>query len=270
MATEGILRLPAHMPRDQREWEQFLRRLNQKIQYDGERMVIEGLTRLAERSGTDLTTLLQHLSDTGRARDQRLLQTVTFGNVGSVQNIDPLTATAGPSTADISIAAHTLHTDFGVISYNAGSITGLALNTRYYVYADDPNNEGGAVTYVASTSKPNVPANSGRYFVGTIVTPVSANTANIANATSANPIVFTTSAAHGWSTGDTVSFSGLPGDFGTNLNGTQHAIIVIDADEFSIAVDGTTFAAYTSGGTATRVVGDTGNDWGGGGGGYIP
>lgn len=266
----GILEILRKVPQTTQEWSQVLERLNKAIQVSGERAVLGALTTIAERSGTDLDAILQYLSDGGRATDQRLMPMVNFGNVSSVQSIDPLTAVAGASTADITVSAHTLHTDFGDISYNSGSILGLALNTRYYVYVDDPENEGGAVTYIASTSRPNIPASSGRYFVGTIVTPVSANSANITAATSANPIVFTTSAAHGWSSGDTVVFSSLPGDFGTNLNGQQRTITVIDSDEFSIAVDGSAYAAYTSGGSATRVVDDGLPDWGGGGGGFIP
>lgn len=268
--TTGILRIPAQLPKNNRDWEQFTRRLNQTIQDDGERAIIAALTTIAERTGTDLSSILQYIGDAGRATDQRLVPMVNFGNVSSVQSTDPLGATAGASTADISISAHTLHTDFGDIAYNSGSILGLALNTRYYIYVDDPNNAGGAVTYVATTSKPNVPANTGRYLVGSIVTPVAANTATISAATSANPIVFTTTAAHGWTTGNTVDFAGLPGDFGTNLNSGTFVITVVDSDEFSIAIDGTTYAAYTSGGTATRVVDDGFPDYGGGGGGALP
>ena len=267
--TTGILRIPQQLPKDQRDWEQFTRRLNETIQHDGERAVIAALTTIAERTGTDLDTILQYIGDAGRATDQRLVPMVNFGNVSSVQSTDPLGASAGATTADISVAAHTLHTDFGNIAYNSGSILGLALNTRYYVYVDDPNNLGGAVTYVATTSKPNVPANTGRYLVGSIVTPVSANTANISAATSANPIVFTTDAAHGWASGDDVDFASLPGDFAA-LNSGTFEITVIDADEFSVAVDGSAFAAYTSGGTATRVVADEFPDYGGGGGGALP
>lgn len=266
----GILEITREVPKDSRQWSVVLKRLNQAIKVEGERIVLSTLTTIAERSGTDLDTLLQYISDAGRATDQRLLPMVNFGNVSSVQSGDPLGATAGATTADISIASHTLHTDFGDIAYNSGAITGLSLNTRYFVYTDDPDNEGGAVTYVASTSRPNVPANTGRYFVGTIVTPVAANSAAISAATSANPIVLTTTAAHGWSTGDTVDFASLPGDFGANLNTGVFLITVIDSDEFSVAINGTTYAAYTSGGTATRVVDDGIPDFGGGGGGYLP
>jgi hypothetical protein len=267
--TTGIVQITRQVPKNERDWSFVLQRLNKAIKFSGDQAVLAALTTISERTGTDLDTLLQYIGDAGRAIDQRFLPMVNFGNVSSVQDTDPLGASAGASTADISVAAHTLHTDFADIQYNSGAIVGLSLNTRYYVYVDDPNNLGGAVTYIATASKPNVPANSGRYLVGSIVTPIAANTATIDDATSANPIVFTTTAAHGWNTGDFVDFAGLPGDFAA-LNSGIHTITVIDSDEFSIATDGSAFAAYTSGGTATRVVDDGFPDYGGGGGGALP
>lgn len=266
----GVVRFPRTVPgKDPVAWGGVFRSLNQVLQVDNDEFILLAATALSNRTGTPVSDILQHIGNTGRATDQRLVPMVNFGNVSSVQSADPLGATAGPSTADIAVSSHTLHTDFGDIAYNSGSITGLSLNTRYYVYADDPDNQGGAVTYVASSSRPNVPASTGRYLVGSIVTPVAANTATISAATSANPIVFTTTAAHGWTTGDTVDFAALPGDFAA-LNSGTYVITVIDSDEFSIAIDGGAFAAYTSGGTATRVVDDGFPDYGGGGGGALP
>lgn len=268
----GIVRFPRTVPgaNDPIGWARLFRELNEVLLQDGSDFIFNSETTLSNRTGIAVQTVLQYLGNGGRATDQRLVPMVNFGNVSSVQSVDPLSATAGASTATVNVASHTLHTDFGNIAYNSGAISGLSLNTRYYVYTDDPNNLGGAVTYVASTSRPNVPASAGRYLVGSIVTPLAANSASISAATSANPIVFTTAAAHGWSTGDTVDFSGLPGDFGTNLNSGTYQITVIDSDEFSIAINGTAYAAYTSGGSATRVVGDSEPDYGGGGGGALP
>lgn len=267
--AEGILRIPRKIPSTQREWEQFTQRLNKSIQHDGERVVLSALATIAERSGSSLDTILRYISDTGRATDQRLMPMVNFGNVASVQSVYPLAASSGATSADITVSAHTLHTDFGDIAYNSGSVLGLLLNTSYYVYADDPDHAGGAVTYIATTSRPNVAASTGRYLVGVITTPVAANSESIIAATSANPIEFTTG-IHGWSSGDTVLFAGLPGDFGTNLNGTAHVITVTSPTKFTIAIDGSGYAAYTTGGSASRVVAPTIPDFGGGGGGYLP
>lgn len=82
----------------------------------------------------------------------------------------PLTSTDGPISARIDIAAWNQQLGFGQVSYNAGSITGLANSTLYYVYVDDPTFAGGAVTYVATTTAQNVVAGNGRIFVGSITT----------------------------------------------------------------------------------------------------
>lgn len=265
---EGILRISQQLPTDQRSWEKFLQRLNAQVQYDGSRAVLNALTTIASRTGTDLDTLSSYLTDAGRAEDQRFLPQVSAGNKLSTQSTLALSSTSGSTTSQIDIAAHTVQFGYGQVSYNSGSITGLAVNTAYYVYADDPNYAGGAVTYAATTNAQLITANNGRYYVGSITTPLAQTAGNISAATSANPIVFTTSAAHGWSTGQTVQFAALPGDFGTNLNGLQKVITVTDATHFSVAVNGTAYVAYTSGGTATRVSAPSTGGGGGGGGGH--
>lgn len=266
MPLEGILRPPRGELKTVRDWDQFLRRFNEQFLYDGVRAIIAEAATIAEREGTDIATILQRIADDGRAEDQRFLPQVSAGNVLSLQDINPLVASADAVNATISIDAHTLQYGFGPVSYNSGTIVGLLPETNYYVYADDPDYEGGAVTYLATTNRQNITADNGRYFVGNITTAISANTAAITGATSANPIVFTTTPGHGWSTGNEATLSALPGDFGTNLNGNTYEITVIDPTHFSIAVNGTTYAAYTTGGLATRVSVATEGPAGGGGG----
>jgi hypothetical protein len=263
---EWILRLPKKMPQDQREWEQFLRKFNEQFLYDGVRAIISEAATIAEREGTDIATILNRIADDGRAADQRFLPQVSAGNVLSLQDVNPLVASADATNATISVAAHNLQYGFGQVSYNSGTIVGLAPSTNYFVYASDPNYQGGAVTYLATTNRQNVTADNGRYFVGAIETAISANTAAIVSATSTNPIVFETGTNHGWSTGNQVTLTALPGDFGTNLNGNDYEITVIDPDHFSIAVDGSAYVAYTTGGLASRISSDTGGGAGGGGG----
>ena len=72
----------------------------------------------------------------------------------------------------------------------------------------------------------------------------------ISAATSANPIEFTTSSAHFFRTGIFVQLGGLPGSFAA-LNAGYYQITVTGANTFTVAVNGSGFAAYTSGGTAT-------------------
>ena len=59
------------------------------------------------------------------------------------------------------------------VAYNSGTITALSYGTLYYVYVNDPDFAGGAVTYVATTTKTNVLSGSGYLFVGSIFTAVS-------------------------------------------------------------------------------------------------
>jgi hypothetical protein len=263
---EGILRLPKKAPRDQREWEQFLRRFNEQFLYDGVRAIINEAATIAEREGTSLGEVLQRIADDGRAEDQRFLPQVSGGNVHSIQNINPLVASADATNATISVAAHTLQYGFGTVSYNSGNILGLLPSTNYYVYVSDPDHEGGAVSYFATSNRQNITSDNGYYFIGAILTAVSANSAAIIAATSANPIAFTTGTDHGWNSGDVVTLSALPGDFGTNLNDNDYQITVTGVDTFTIAINGTGYAAYTAGGLATRVSEAITGGAGGGGG----
>lgn len=60
----------------------------------------------------------------------------------------------------------------GGVGYNSGSLPGLAYNTLYYVYANDPALQGGNVTYIATTTKEDVLQNLGDEFLGSIRTPL--------------------------------------------------------------------------------------------------
>jgi hypothetical protein len=133
------------VPQDIREWDRALADLN--------RTLVKG------RSRVYLAT-------------QRSLNPVTFANKHSVQSANPLTATdAGGGLAEIQVAAHTLTDSEGTISYGSGTISGLANSIQYFVYTDDPESAGGAVSYSATTNFQSITANKGRYYVGKITTP---------------------------------------------------------------------------------------------------
>lgn len=225
------------------------------------------LGTLAKPTGrtVSVATLVDRIDNDGKAEDQRFLPQVSAGNRLSAQSVAPLTSTGSASTAEIAIAAHTVQYGFGTVSYSAGSITGLTPLTLYFIYADDTDYEGGAVAYTATTSQQTVTASNGRYYVGAITAANSTPSGTINAATSANPIEFTTAAVHGLSSGNTVTLAGLPGDFGTNLNGNDYVITVTTTTKFTIAIDGSGYAAYTTGGTATRVstatTGSPGGGW---------
>lgn len=106
--------------------------------------------------------------------DQRNLPALQVA--GTLVTTDPLstvflTASESGGVATIDIAAHTLFTGFGQQFINAGSVAGLVVNTVHYIYADDPLFEGGAVTYIATTKITELAEDSGRHYVGTIITP---------------------------------------------------------------------------------------------------
>lgn len=221
-------------------------------QDDAGKLVVGADARLSGRPSSSLPTVLEKVGDNGRASTQTFLPQVQTGGVSSRQDAGPVTAEATVGNATITIAAHTLQYGDRLVTYNAGEITGLDDGENYYVYADDPEYAGGAVSYSATTNGQTVTANNGRYFVGAVRTTVALTVADIDDASETNPIEFTTDVDHGWNTGNTVYFDGLPGDFAV-LNGAgTYAITRTGADTFTIAYDGSGFAAYTSGGTATR------------------
>lgn len=214
-----------------------------------------------------IPAITARITDAGKAQNQQFLWPVTVGNRSSVQSTSSiLTSSSGASTSTVVVAAHSVKYDFGSVAYNPGSISGLTTNADYLVYADDHDFAGGAVSYFATTNPDDMIA-TGRYYVGEIVTAISSSMQNITAATSANPIAFTTAGTHGWITGNQVLFAGLPGDFGTNLNGNTYTITVTGGTTFTIPVNGGGYAAYTSGGTATRVTTGTGGGGGAGAGG---
>lgn len=105
-----------------------------------------------------------------KVADQRTLPIVNAGNRLSAQSVNPLSSTGTGSTAEIVVAAHTVQYGFGTVSYNGGTITGLDPLTTYYVYAEDPDYEGGAVSYTVTENQQAVVSSNGRYLVGTITT----------------------------------------------------------------------------------------------------
>jgi hypothetical protein len=89
------------------------------------------------------------------------------------------------------------------------------------------------------------------------ITASSAATLTRANATitaitKANPGAVTTSGAHGFSTGDLIYFFGIVGM--TQLNGQLCTITSTGANSFTIGIDTSGYATYTSGGSASAGV----------------
>lgn len=80
----------------------------------------------------------------------------------------------------------------------------------------------------------------------------SATQKNLSAVTAANPVSVTTSASHGYSTGDEVFIASAGGM--TEINNRYFTITVTGATTFTLdGVDGTDYTSYTSGGTVTKV-----------------
>lgn len=106
------------------------------------------------------------LSSSGRLIDsRRAAQSFT----GGISNTITSSAYFSVTTTTITVNSHTRRYDFGNLTYNTGSIGGRTSNTLYYIYADDPNYNGGAVTYQASTSLSSA-CSPGRIYLGSVRT----------------------------------------------------------------------------------------------------
>src|SRR5688572_20196118 len=117
----------------------------------------------------DLNGAIRKGRDRVHAADQRFMNQINGAGKRSVQSVQPLSSVdSGGGFAEINVLAHSVQYGFGTVAYNAGSISGLANSTLYYVYLDDEEFEGGSVTYLATTNQLTPTASNGRYYVGKI------------------------------------------------------------------------------------------------------
>ena len=257
------------MPKNEREWVQYTNELAKWVRY----VVKLGDGSITTSGGTTISGLDEM---PGRVPSERSLPMVVVGNKASVQSASTLTASDAGGTATVSIAAHTLKTSTGDVSYNAGSIAGLSFSTLYYVYTDDEDFDGGAVTYQASTDAADAVGDAGRYYLGSITTGIAALSANLSGVTKGTTTTFTTSAAHGFTTGgsvevDSIVDNGPGGDIESTFNGNTYTITVTDTTNFTVAVDSSSLTnTYASGGTGDQASTSPSGSYGGGGGGESP
>ena len=106
-----------------------------------------------------------------KINNQRALPPVNVG--GGLVSVDPnpLSAVDAGASARIDVAQHDRHFGFGTVTYNSGSIAGLAFDTEFFIFADDPMLLGGSVTYQATTNKTQITDDDNRIYIGTITTP---------------------------------------------------------------------------------------------------
>jgi hypothetical protein len=93
------------------------------------------------------------------------------GHSSLVLTSNPLTATDAGASATVNVAGFAAQVAGKTVTYNSGSITALSYSTLYWVFFNDPTLSGGAVTYLASTSKPDTLNSTGNLFVGSVQTP---------------------------------------------------------------------------------------------------
>ena len=165
---------------------------------------------------TELAKRLIPIGADGVMVTERSLPQVVLSNNTSVQDVSPVTGSDAGSSATISIASHLVSSVNRSISYNSGSITGLSYGTEYFIYADDPNFQGGAVSYSATTNRADITADIGRYFVGRVVTPGSGGAGTSANSGAGFGVIET----GGDSWGDAVDSDIVPDGDGTRDLGT--------------------------------------------------
>ncbi len=87
-----------------------------------------------------------------------------------------ITATDAGANATVTITSHTRYypqSDGSALelAVNGGAVTGLAYSTQYFVYYDDLNRLGGAVTYKATTDASLAAQLGDRHVVGSVTTP---------------------------------------------------------------------------------------------------
>lgn len=95
--------------------------------------------------------------------------------VGSGVDANPLSASDAGSDATITVANHSrIYSNGTTVAVTGASITGLAYSTKYYIYYDDPDRLGGAVSYQTTTSATTAAQTGDRHLVGSITTPAAA------------------------------------------------------------------------------------------------
>lgn len=108
----------------------------------------------------------------GTVTSQTQLPSLLVGGVGIIMDpTAPATGHDDGSTARIDIAAFTIHFEGSTVDYDAGSITGLAFETLYYIYTIDADMIGGAVAYEYTTDR-TATAPAGAVAIGWVTTPV--------------------------------------------------------------------------------------------------
>lgn len=86
-----------------------------------------------------------------------------------------ITATDAGASVTVAISAHNrIYGNGASVAVSAGSITGLAYSTTYYLHYSDPARAGGSVTFLASTSQAAAAQTGDTHSLGAVATPAAA------------------------------------------------------------------------------------------------
>lgn len=139
--------------------------------FNGVSDVVQQLVDLAEAQGATITRVRSLEEQQAQAsKDARLVNSYTDPTAVMTSAV-----ATDPTMANITIANHyRVYADGVKVAVTGGSINGLALNTTYYVFYDDPNQTGGDVVYKYSTNNTDAAQTNGRHSLNYINTPQTA------------------------------------------------------------------------------------------------
>lgn len=85
-----------------------------------------------------------------------------------------ITASDNGASADIVVSSHTrVYGDGSTVAVTGSTIPSLIHSTEYYIYYNDADRAGGAVTFVATTTVTDAIQVNGKHLVGRVTTPAS-------------------------------------------------------------------------------------------------
>ena len=98
----------------------------------------------------------------------RVLRSLSYPSGATVE------AAAAGATATVSVTDHTRTYLDRTLTVTGGTVSGLPYGVQHFIYYDDPDNVGGAVTYQATTVQADAltsATNPNRHFVAASLTP---------------------------------------------------------------------------------------------------
>jgi hypothetical protein len=113
---------------------------------------------------------------TSRFVPQELDEALRIASGIVIQGPSPLSCSKSAGGASIWVSSFSawIRDLDAVLSFNSGSISGLANDTTYYVYAGDAERRGGLVTYLATVIRSNALSGRDKIYIGRIRTPLGA------------------------------------------------------------------------------------------------